>query len=52
MKKLAIAGLVSAAIVGVASFSIAGQKINDRDLLNQAKKLLPTITKTNTSTIR
>jgi len=26
MKKLAIAGLVSATIVGVASFSIAGQK--------------------------
>jgi len=37
MKKLAIAGLVSATIVGVASFSIAGQKINDKDLLNQAK---------------
>jgi cytochrome c peroxidase len=37
VKKLAIAGLVSAAIVGVASFSIAGQKINDKDLLNQAK---------------
>jgi hypothetical protein len=29
--------LVSAAIVGVASFSIAGQKINDKDLLNQAR---------------
>jgi len=38
MKKLAIAGLVSAAIVGVASFSIAAQKINDKELLNQAKK--------------
>jgi cytochrome c peroxidase len=37
MKKLAIAGLVSATIVGVASFSIAGQKINDKDLLNQAR---------------
>jgi len=37
MKKLVIAGLVSAAIVGVASFSIAEQKINDKDLLNQAK---------------
>jgi cytochrome c peroxidase len=37
MKKSAIAGLVSAAIVGVASFSIAGQKINDKDLLNQAR---------------
>jgi cytochrome c peroxidase len=37
MKKLPIVGLISATIVGVASFSIAGQKINDKELLNQAR---------------